>query len=254
MNDVEYYDYAVDFDDTLAEYERPFDPWVVGKPKPGAIEWLTKQVGAGKRIVVHSCRANNIVGFQAIQDWLDDHLPADVSLAIDVWELKPLARRYIDDKAVRFEGWCDFEDPNESSGDNSYRVKCLQEHLAWLRIEPPEEAPEGSALEYQLHEFCHAYTLGILPIEGSFDEVIGTAIDRLPEPMQVFNEVLCNRLTEIMLERLGVQATCSIHIAEATQPGLGVECANALANEDLFGMAEQILESLVGAGREGETP
>mgnify|MGYP000495316630 CR=1 FL=1 len=106
---MKHYDIAVDFDDTLAEYHRPYDPWKVGKPLPGAIEWLLYHVRDCKKdIVIYSCRANKEHGVAAIRGWLNKYLPS-WGTKVDIWcsTGKPLAKRYIDDKAEEFTQWPD---------------------------------------------------------------------------------------------------------------------------------------------------
>jgi capsule biosynthesis phosphatase len=103
---------AVDLDGVILEY---VDPWNgvnhFGDIIPGAVESLEKIKKLGYRIVIYTTR-NNItaqcnLGWDAstltgmVREQLEEHgVPYD-QIAL----FKPLARYYIDDRAIRFEDW-----------------------------------------------------------------------------------------------------------------------------------------------------
>jgi hypothetical protein len=65
---------AVDFDGTIAEQEKPFDPESAGPPRPGIKGWLDAFRDAGARIIIFTVRGDD--GF--VRDYLDEHeLPYD---------------------------------------------------------------------------------------------------------------------------------------------------------------------------------
>lgn len=89
---------AVDVDGVLAEYDaEAYDPMVIGEPRIGAQEFLQRLIDAGHTVIIHTCRAAEVV-----TAWLDANaLPYN-----SVWTEagKPLAQAYVDDRAVRFCG------------------------------------------------------------------------------------------------------------------------------------------------------
>lgn len=103
---------AVDLDGVITEY---VEPWTginhFGDPIPGAVESLKKLQELGYKIVVYTTRNNSLAhhngGTNAleltalVQNHLEKHgIPYDyISL------FKPLARIYVDDRAVRFFDW-----------------------------------------------------------------------------------------------------------------------------------------------------
>lgn len=92
---------AVDLDGTLAESVEPFDPGVIGDPRPGAKDWMRRLADAGAYLVVHTVRGDD----ELVADWLDAHdIPWD---DINRSPAQPpdssqklFAHRYVDDRAV----------------------------------------------------------------------------------------------------------------------------------------------------------
>lgn len=85
---------AVDFDLTLCS-DSSF-----GDPMPGAQEMMRRFQTRGISLVVHTCKANTPSGRKAVMGWLLEH-----DIPFSEIEPKPLADRYIDDKALRFDTW-----------------------------------------------------------------------------------------------------------------------------------------------------
>jgi len=94
---------AVDFDKTLAEYESgTFSPTDVGKPNPGAINFLKalKQMGFG--VIIFSVRANTRGGKLAIEQWVKQYAPG---LVEGVTHLKMGNMEFfVDDRAIHYDG------------------------------------------------------------------------------------------------------------------------------------------------------
>lgn len=77
---------AIDFDDTLTHGD--------------GVEALVLLRAAGWGLAIHTANAD-IAGIRA---WLRERWPADDDIPL-VTDRKPQAHAYVDDKAVRFEGW-----------------------------------------------------------------------------------------------------------------------------------------------------
>lgn len=100
---------CVDLDGTLAQWDGPFAIDRIGKPFPGAAEFMLglKEYG---RVVIYSCRTsmeltpecNLGLAVRTMMDWLVLHgIPYD---SIYVGHGKPVADAYIDDHAVPCSG------------------------------------------------------------------------------------------------------------------------------------------------------
>jgi hypothetical protein len=102
---------AIDLDGVILEYVDPWNgPDHFGAPLPGAVEAITKLKNLGYEIAIYTTRNNSLAahnqGHDAfcltakVREKLDEYgIPYDF---ISVF--KPLARYYIDDRAVRFSG------------------------------------------------------------------------------------------------------------------------------------------------------
>ena len=92
----------------MTEYEAVLDKqreyYRTGETLPVAFrkEMLRKLKDAGYSIVIHTCRALTPDGRRAVVHWLTAHHM--IELIDNVTALKPIARCYVDDRAIRFEG------------------------------------------------------------------------------------------------------------------------------------------------------
>lgn len=101
---------CLDLDGTICETRRPEQSYDDVAPLPGAIEKIQSIKAAGHTIIISTARGmgayNNNIGainfnnIPVIAKWLEKHqIPCD-----EIWN-KPLADCYLDDKAIKFEGW-----------------------------------------------------------------------------------------------------------------------------------------------------
>ena len=95
---------AFDFDGTISSYKSGWtgigdlpDP-----PVPGIRELFQKLRNAGMTIVIYSCRARDLAGYRAIVTWLTKWKL--VEFVESVVYTKPVARCYVDDRALQFTG------------------------------------------------------------------------------------------------------------------------------------------------------
>lgn len=89
---------AIDFDATLAKYHKYEGPTQIGTPIKGARKFLRELKDRGLRIVVHSCRATEPGGADAIEKWMKKHRMMYDQLHLG--QGKPHAIAYVDDRAV----------------------------------------------------------------------------------------------------------------------------------------------------------
>lgn len=95
---------AIDFDGVIHDNKNPIPGRKMGLPIEGAKEAVTKYYLRGHRIIIFSVWANER-GKKVIADWLKYYvIPFN-----DITNIKPEADVYLDDKAVRFTTWNDFE-------------------------------------------------------------------------------------------------------------------------------------------------
>lgn len=95
------YDCCLDYDSVLHEFK---DGWTgdipEGEPVPDAKWAMDLLIKNGKTIIIQTTRTNKT----EVIKWLKKHNFPD----IEVVNRKPIARFYIDDRAIRFEGnWQD---------------------------------------------------------------------------------------------------------------------------------------------------
>lgn len=102
---------CIDLDGTICYTKGPHESYCDVEPLPGSIKYLQKLKDRGHYIIIYTARHmgschNNVGQVMARQgkviiDWLDKYkIPYD-----EIVIGKPLADVYIDDKAIKFEGW-----------------------------------------------------------------------------------------------------------------------------------------------------
>ncbi len=87
---------GIDFDGTIHEYERGQQP-KFGAPVPGALQAIRALREEGHEVVVYTARED----LAGIREWLRLRGLGD----LEVTNRKPLAWRYVDDRAIHFEDW-----------------------------------------------------------------------------------------------------------------------------------------------------
>ena len=99
---------AFDFDGTVSSYKSGWTGIgdIQDSPVNGMHELFQKLRNAGMVIVIYSCRAKELAGYKAIVSWLTKWKL--IEFVDRVTYYKPIARCYVDDRAIRFRG-----DPQE---------------------------------------------------------------------------------------------------------------------------------------------
>ena len=93
---------GVDFDGTIAGYEKGWQGAPGEDPIKGAREALRAFVMKGYTIIIFSCRADNPQGVEDIRQWLLRH--DMLQYVSDITHVKPRALAYIDDRGIAFRG------------------------------------------------------------------------------------------------------------------------------------------------------
>lgn len=90
---------AIDFDGVIHKYSKGWhDGTAYDVPMEGALEMINKMIDQGLTPVVFTTRDSQQVG-----TWLiDNKFPQ-----MDITNVKPIAKFYIDDRAIRFTNWTD---------------------------------------------------------------------------------------------------------------------------------------------------
>jgi hypothetical protein len=104
---------AVDFDGVIHSYERGWqDGTIYGTPLPGTMDALQKLYSNDWRIVIFTCRVQDLQGeimperVTAVLDWIDSHRDRHSFVIDEVTNKKPnSAVVFLDDRAVRFQNW-----------------------------------------------------------------------------------------------------------------------------------------------------
>jgi len=93
---------SVDFDGVLHAYTSKWTraDQIHDGPVPGALEAVQQYLRAGYKVVVHSARAKDPRGLDAIEAWLIEHGFPDLVVVVE----KPHAELYIDDRGYQFNG------------------------------------------------------------------------------------------------------------------------------------------------------
>ena len=93
---------AIDLDGTICTEERTFDK-SLAEPLPGSIEKLQKLHKEGHTIIIWTARGWD--QFRMTEHWLQKYsIPFDALLMG-----KPIVDLWIDDRAIKFQGWEDLE-------------------------------------------------------------------------------------------------------------------------------------------------
>ena len=95
---------CIDIDDTICNSSEDYSKC---RPKPGAIEALTRLKQDGNFIILHTGRHINHakITIEWLREWF---IPFD-----HVMFNKPPAELYVDDKGYKFEGWAKFNEDME---------------------------------------------------------------------------------------------------------------------------------------------
>lgn len=101
---------AIDFDGVIHNFDKGYyDGTCYGDPLPGALDAI-KSLSEKFNIIIYSSKClpdrplvNGLTGKQLVVDWLTKHNV--LKYVRDVTHVKPRAKVYVDDKAVRFISW-----------------------------------------------------------------------------------------------------------------------------------------------------
>ena len=102
---------CIDFDGVIHKSSKGFhDGTIYDEPVEGTLEAIKELSNAGYEIIICTCKCtegrpliNGKDGAQLIWEWLEKY--NIVQCVKDVTNIKPHAKYYIDDKAIRFENW-----------------------------------------------------------------------------------------------------------------------------------------------------
>ena len=88
---------SLDFDGVIHRYSKGWgDGTIYDPPTPGTAEAMKKLMGAGYALVIHTTRIDH----DEIKRWLVKYDLPDIQVS----NIKPIARIYIDDRGWRFDG------------------------------------------------------------------------------------------------------------------------------------------------------
>ena len=115
---------CIDLDGVICELRRTGQTYANMDPKPGAVEAIKKMRAAGHEIIIYTARhmktcngdVNKVIARQGkvTLDWLERH-------EVEFDEIhfgKPWADVYIDDNAVRFTSWENFDPTSYKSQES----------------------------------------------------------------------------------------------------------------------------------------
>lgn len=121
---------AIDFDGVLHAYSKGWqDGSLYDGPVDGAEEALLALDASGYKLVIYTARTLDS-NLAEIAPWIGKHMPKVAELKIPITNRKPVAWRYIDDRAIQFITW----------------LQSLDEIEAAERIEMQQERDHSSEL------------------------------------------------------------------------------------------------------------
>ncbi len=94
---------AIDFDGTIAEYDDWKGAGVVGKPIPGAVEFVRKVHELGFNVAIFSTRAASEEGKNAIIQWIHENKLGDIISGV-THEKSGMFELIVDDRGITFAG------------------------------------------------------------------------------------------------------------------------------------------------------
>lgn len=103
------YTIAVDFDGVIHKYSKGWDDGsVYDEPNEGAFESLQELHDLGYTLIIYTCRANNQVQLDLMVEWMGKWMKEKkCNFTFTCTPFKPVAKVYIDDRAIRFTNWKD---------------------------------------------------------------------------------------------------------------------------------------------------
>ena len=150
----------VDFDDTVADEHEDHS---IGNLLPGAKETIKKLREKGFKVIIDSARANEEKGKKEIEEFLKKN---DVEVDGFYEGEKPLAFRYIDDRAIEFNGTWDgiLEKIEKAKKNASLRIYAAQwPEAAWI-------APDGQVYDAKpSHDLWMTKNIDLLQQRYNFD-------------------------------------------------------------------------------------
>lgn len=94
---------AVDFDGVVHDYKHPLDGRKMGAPIEGAKDAIAR-LRHSYKIIIFCVWAGTDQGKKVIMDWMEFY---EIAGYDEITNIKPNAKFYIDDRAVRFTNWLD---------------------------------------------------------------------------------------------------------------------------------------------------
>jgi len=95
---------AIDFDGVIHQYNKGWhDGSLYGEPVEGAFDKLQLLHDCGYEIVIHTTRTNH----KDIRVWMLEHMEDTYNFVFEITNVKPVAKFYIDNRALRFTNWED---------------------------------------------------------------------------------------------------------------------------------------------------
>jgi hypothetical protein len=100
---------AIDFDGVIHKYSKGWlDGSIYDEPNEGCFEALQELFNLGYELVIYTCRANDPVGAEQMAVWMQEQMKkTNTAFNFSYTAYKPVAKCYIDDRAIRFLNWRD---------------------------------------------------------------------------------------------------------------------------------------------------